>query len=553
MVGYRLIAALQRAAGLFGRAGRSPAIPGEGCGAAAEERLSAGERRYAALLEYSAAGLFVLDVRSDGSIVYADANPTYYTMTGLSAAEMIGKRPEELFAPDLAAVLNEHYGHCAATGEPVEYELSGMLPSGFLTRRVKLRPQLDASGRTIRIYGVGLDMTEVKRLEQALHQSQRMEAIGQLTGGVAHDFNNLLTVVTGNLDMIMRTPGIPERVERLARSAMKATMRGERLTRQLLMFARRETLHPETVNLNKLIQEFEGLLRRAAGAPVELSTQLSPTLDPCHVDSSQFEAAILNLIVNARDAMPNGGKATIETRNVELDRRYARSNPQVLPGSYVMVAVSDTGAGIAPDVLPRVFDPFFTTKDVGKGSGLGLSQVYGFATESGGHVKIYSEAGSGTTVKMYLPKSTAATRSRPRLEAEAPSSAIGTETVLLVEDDAELLRSTSENLQDLGYVVIGASDAAAALKLLGAGQAIDLLFSDVVLPGGINGLQLSREARRLRPGIKVLLTSGYSGTILKGDGSDNILPFISKPYRRTDLANRLRAVLDAETPDAVSC
>jgi PAS domain S-box-containing protein len=546
MFGRRLMAALQRAAGRIRGTGRRSRI-------ASEPHEATAEGRYAALLEYSAAGLFVLDVRPDGSVVYADANPTYYTMTGLSAAEMIGKRPDELFAPELAKVLNENYGHCAATGEPIEYELSGMLPSGFLTRRVKLRPQLDAGGRTIRIYGVGLDITEVKRLEQALHQSQRMEAIGQLTGGVAHDFNNLLTVVTGNLDMIMRTPGIPERVERLARSALKATMRGERLTRQLLMFARRETLHPETVNLNRLIQEFEGLLRRAIGAPVELATELSPTLDPCHVDASQFEAAILNLIVNARDAMPEGGKATIETRNVVLDRRYAQANPEVRPGPYVMVAVSDTGAGIAADVLPRVFDPFFTTKDVGKGSGLGLSQVYGFATESGGHVKIYSAVGSGTTVKIYLPRSTAATRTRPRLETEALSSAVGTETVLLVEDDEELLRSTSENLQDLGYVVIGARNAAAAIKFLAVSEEIHLLFSDVVLPGGINGLQLSREARRLRPGIKVLLTSGYSGTILKDDASsDKVLPFISKPYRRAELANRLRAVLDDEAPDAAT-
>ena len=218
-----------------------------------------------------------------------------------------------------------------------------------------------------------------------------------------------------------------------------------------------------------------------------------------------------------------------------------------------MVAASDTGEGIAPDVLPRVFDPFFTTKDIGKGSGLGLSQVYGFATELGGHVKIYSEVGSGTTVKIYLPKSREKTRSRPRAEAELLKSAIGTETVLLVEDDEELLRSTSENLKDLGYIVIGARNAAEAVTWLRTTEAIDLLFSDVVLPGGTNGLQLSREARQLRPGLRILLTSGYSGSILKDNGGDDQTPpLISKPYHRADLANRLRAVLDADTPDAAS-
>jgi CheY-like chemotaxis protein len=331
---------------------------------------------------------------------------------------------------------------------------------------------------------------------------------------------------------------------------MKATMRGERLTRQLLMFARRETLRPETVNLNKLIQEFEGLLRRAVGAPIEVLTQLSATLDPCHVDASQFEAAVLNLVVNARDAMPQGGKITIETRNVELDRRYAKENPQVVPGPYVLVAVSDTGQGIAPENIPRVFDPFFTTKGVGKGSGLGLSQVYGFATESGGHVKIYSEVDAGTAVKIYLPKSAGAVRPLARQDIAPLGVAVGNETVLLVEDDEDLLRSTSENLRDLGYAVVEARDATEAVDVLRAPEEVDLLFSDIVLPGGINGLQLSREAQRLRPGIKVLLTSGYSGSILKeGSGGGHNLDFISKPYRRVDLANSLRAVLDGHKLD----
>src|SRR5579884_3605456 len=245
-----------------------------------------------------------------------------------------------------------------------------------------------------------------KLAEESLRHAQRMEAVGRMTGGVAHDFNNLLTAVTGNLDMILRRPEDGARVQRLAEAALRATMRGERLTQQLLMFSRRQVMRPETFNINRLLMEFDGLMRRAAGEQVDIRLQLDPALDPSRVDRSQFEAAVLNLVVNARDALGEaGGWIIIETQNAVLDDAYARENPEIVPGPYVMVAVSDNGCGIAAEDLARVFEPFFTTKDVGKGSGLGLSQVYGFAKESGGHVRIYSEPDVGTTVKLYLPKS----------------------------------------------------------------------------------------------------------------------------------------------------
>jgi signal transduction histidine kinase/CheY-like chemotaxis protein len=383
--------------------------------------------------------------------------------------------------------------------------------------------------------------------EESLRQAQKTEAIGQMTGGVAHDFNNLLTAVTGNLDMILRRPEDGARVRRLAEAALRATMRGERLTQQLLMFSRRQVMRPETLNLNRLLLEFEGLMRQAVGERIELQLRVDPGLDPSHVDRAQFEAAILNLAVNARDAMPGGGRITIETHNVVLDADYAAAEADVMPGSYVMTAVSDTGSGIAKEALPHVFEPFFTTKDVGKGSGLGLSQVYGFAKESAGHVKIYSEPGLGTSVKLYLPKSAdrPVAVARPGLSSLHPADS--GDTVLVVEDDESVLATAVESLGDLGYRVLVAHNGPEALRVINGPEPIDILFSDIVMPGGINGAQLATEARRLRPSLKVLLTSGYSGAALaeQHDLPDD-LPVLGKPYRRDELAAQLRVLAGGE-------
>jgi signal transduction histidine kinase len=387
--------------------------------------------------------------------------------------------------------------------------------------------------------------TELARSREELAQAQRLEAIGQLTGGVAHDFNNLLTVVLGNLDLILRARGDAEKIERLAQGAMKAAQRGEYLVRQLLTYARKQITRPDTVNLNQLIVNIESLMHRVIGEQIEVVTMLSPVLAPAQIDPAQFETAMLNLVINARDAMAGGGRITIETCNVTLDLKDAANNSELAAGPYVMIAVSDSGSGMTPEVLARAFDPFFTTKEVGKGSGLGLSQVYGFAKTAGGHVKIYSELGIGTTVKLYLPKSS----DRPVVpeigtETASLRPATGHETILAVEDDDDVLMVASESLKELGYQVVTAGNAAQALEILKGDQPVDLLLSDVIMPGGMNGVQLTVEARRIRPELKVLLTSGYTAAALSLEhGLPDNLNVVEKPYRREELAKKLRLVI----------
>jgi len=382
---------------------------------------------------------------------------------------------------------------------------------------------------------------ELARSREELAQAQRLEAIRQLTGGVAHDFNNLLTVVIGNLDLISGALDDPEKIDRFAQSAMKAARRGEHLVRQLLTYARRQISHPQTVNLNQLIANLENLMHRVIGEQIEVVSLLSPVLAPVHVDPAQFETAMLNLAINSRDAMAGGGRIPIETQNVIVDRQSDAIDPEITPGSYVMIAVSDSGGGMTPAVLARAFDPFFTTKEAGKGSGLGLSQVYGFAKTAGGYVRIYSELGIGTTVKLYLPQSSSLPiLMEPAAETASSQSGPGRGTILLVEDDDDVLAVTAESLRELGYQVVTAIDAARALEILRGDQPIDLLFSDVIIPGGTNGAQLAVTARRIRPKLKVLLTSGYTAAALSFEhGVPDNLNVVGKPYQRDELAKRL--------------
>jgi len=403
-----------------------------------------------------------------------------------------------------------------------------------------------------RLYG-GLDKaltiaeernTELARSREELAQAQRLEAIGQLTGGVAHDFNNLLTVVIGNLELIAGTRGDPEKIERLAQGALKAARRGEHLVRQLLTYARRQISHPQTVDLNQLIANIENLIHRVIGEQIEVVSRLSPDLAPVQVDPAQFETAMLNLAINSRDSMAGGGRIMIETQNVTVERDSA-DDPDVTPGLYVMIAVGDSGAGMTPGVRSRAFEPFFTTKEAGRGSGLGLSQVYGFAKTARGYATIESELGVGTTVKLYLPQSSG----RPLVPgplAEVPASpaASGRGTILVVEDDQDVLAVTAECLREFGYYVVTAVDAARALEILRGEQPIDLLLSDVIIPGGTNGAQLAVKARRIRPQLKVLLTSGYAATALSLEhGLPEDLSVVGKPYQRDELARKLRLAM----------
>jgi signal transduction histidine kinase/ActR/RegA family two-component response regulator len=412
------------------------------------------------------------------------------------------------------------------------------------------RIKYDAAGAPSRIAGVLVDRTDQRITEEALRQAQKMEAIGQLTGGVAHDFNNLLIVIVGSLDMMLRRPEQVDRVKRLAEAAMGAARRGEQLTQQLLAFSRRQMLRPQTLNPNRLLLEFRPLAERAAGGAVELAFDLDPALDPIRIDPAQFEAAVLNLIVNARDAMERldgHARIAVSSRNTHLDTA-AVADRGVPPGPYVVVSVADTGSGIPPDQLQRVFEPFFTTKEVGKGTGLGLSQVYGFTRSADGFTRIESEIGQGTTVSLCFPRSADPPDEEPGTGAVLPLRRAGDgETVLLVEDDEQVLAMAVESLEELHYRVVVARNAAEALEHLRGVERIDIMFSDVVMPGGMNGSQLAVEAQRLRASIKVLLTSGYVANLEDGQvigGGE--LPVLNKPYRRDELARSLRQVLGSE-------
>jgi signal transduction histidine kinase/CheY-like chemotaxis protein/CHASE3 domain sensor protein len=387
-----------------------------------------------------------------------------------------------------------------------------------------------------------LDVTQRVQGEMALRQAQKMETVGQLTGGVAHDFNNLLQVVGANLDLLVAdVQGNAKAAARL-QSAISAVERGSRLTGQLLAFARRQALTPRATNFGRLLNEMSDMVRRTLGERIELESIVAGGLWNTLVDPSQIENAILNLAINARDAMPDGGKLTIEVANAALDEVYAKQHPEVSPGQYVMVAVSDTGTGMSPEVAARAFEPFYTTKPEGQGTGLGLSQVYGFVKQSGGHIKIYSEPGEGTTIKLYLPRSTAAVAwTAPPLVVPEDG---GGETVLVVEDDEAVRVAVTDMLTELGYAVLRAENAEQALAILNAGAKADILFTDVVMPGALNTRELAHRAREILPNVKVLFTSGYTQNAIVHNGRlDEGVELLSKPYRKDDLARKLRSML----------
>jgi two-component system, NtrC family, sensor kinase len=380
------------------------------------------------------------------------------------------------------------------------------------------------------------EMRKRSAAEEQLREAQRLEAVGQLTGGIAHDFNNILTVIVGNLDLLARQMAT-EPGKRMIVTMQRAASRGARLTQSLLAFARRQTLRPEIVNPNRLINEVNELLRRAVDEAVEIEFILSPTLDPCQIDPVQFEAALLNLIVNARDAVaPKAGKILIETKNVVFDAQHRPPLAMIAFGRYVAIFVSDNGIGMPPEILNHVFEPFFTTKDVGRGSGLGLSQVYGFVKQSGGYIHIESERGVGTRVHLYLPR---ASGTAETTEAFAPGDPIVQNpqgaTILVVEDEPDVRDVVTAELANFGYRVLTASDGPEALEILDGESDIDLLFSDVVMPRGMNGEELAREATRRRPGLKVLLTSGYPPAELRERQSVGEFRVLQKPYRFEDL------------------
>ncbi|MBQ2260512.1 MAG: PAS domain S-box protein [Loktanella sp.] len=402
----------------------------------------------------------------------------------------------------------------------------------------------DDEGQVSRVLGSMTDISDQKLLEERLQQAQKMEAVGQLTGGVAHDFNNLLTIIVGNAEILEEELNDLPHLQRLAKMSLDAADRGADLTSRLLAFSRKQSLDPKVLDVAPLIQGMDGLLRRALPENINIEIVQSGGLWKIEADVSQLESALLNLAVNARDAMPNGGSLTIEMANATLDGNYVDMEPDVKPGQYVVIVVTDTGSGIPPDVRARVFEPFFTTKEVGKGSGLGLSMVFGFVKQSGGHIRVYSELDEGTAIKMYFPRTRTEQES---VVAVSPGQKItgGPETILVVEDDGAVREYVSAQLQSLGYHVIEASAGTEAIQVLNQTLGIDLLFTDVVMPGGMGGRELADAARRLRPDLKVLFTSGYTENSIVHNGRlEPGVKLMSKPYRREQLAAKIREVLD---------
>jgi PAS domain S-box-containing protein len=407
---------------------------------------------------------------------------------------------------------------------------------------VSVRPIRDKSGTISGAALVYHDITASRDTERRLREAQKLEAIGKLTGGVAHDFNNMLTVITGTTETLVTYLKDRPDLRAVASLIDNAAERCAELIRHLLAFARKQPLQPHNVDLNKAVADIAKLLRPTLGEQIEIATVLTKDVTPVHIDASQLASAMVNLAINARDAMPNGGKLLLETCNTVLDEAYVAANPDTQAGHYVMLAISDTGTGMPPEVLEHVFEPFFTTKEIGKGTGLGLSMVYGFVKQSGGHIKIYSEEGVGTTIRLYLPPA------QGRVDAVAENGAEdagGSETILVVEDDALVRGFVITQLKNLGYRTISANDGRAAIAVVDRGEPFDLLFTDVIMPGGISGRELAKAVAKRRPGVRVLYTSGYTDNAVVHHGRlDEDVLLLTKPYRKPLLARMVRQALD---------
>jgi PAS domain S-box-containing protein len=465
-----------------------------------------------------------------------------------SALAILGYDPEEMIGR--SAVEFVHSEDLENTRNEMRAARRGQVMRNFETRYVH------KSGRAVTLtwmgvwsapeeqhFFIGRDMTERLAAEERLRRAQRLEAIGQLTGGMAHDFNNLLGVIIGNLDVLLGLKKEDRDVIELAGEALDAASRGADLTRRLLAFARRQPLRPERIDVNKLVNDIAHLLRRTLGEQIEVTLELDAEVWPVVADPSQLEAAITNLATNARDAMPKGGRLIIVTGNRTLDSEYAAHHHEAVPGDYALIEVSDTGTGISPEVLGHIFEPFFTTKERDRGTGLGLSMVFGYIKQSGGHISVYSELGIGTTFRLYLPKSSDGSIVVPSSKPASLPRGHG-ELVLAVEDNAALRRILVRQLRDLGYRVAEAENAVTALGVLQQ-QKVDLLFTDVVMPGEFDGFDLAREARGRWPNMRILLTSGFPQAKLNGNRDETAtIRVLSKPYRKEDLARALRQALD---------
>jgi PAS domain S-box-containing protein len=501
-----------------------------------QEKLSAAMERV-----FNSSVDLILVVNSNGDIIRV--SPSLTPILGYTPDEWVGHNAIEFIHPD----------DLESTREEMRVARRGHRTRNFETRYVH------KDGRSVTLswtgvwsdetrehFYIGRDMTERQKLEMELRQSQKMDAIGQLTGGIAHDYNNLLTVILGNTEILAEMLKDKPEMHSLAQLALDAADRSATLTQRLLAFGRRQALEAEATDINSLLGDMTDLLIATIGEHVRIDLRRSPDLWTPVLDRGQFETAIVNLAVNARDAMPDGGTITIETKNVTLDEDYIALNPSAAPGDYIAVHISDTGTGMSQETLARVFEPFFTTKEVGKGTGLGLSMIYGFVKQSGGHITIYSEPGRGTVVRLYFPRrgvSASKAEPSPHNAQEIPT---GSESILLVEDDPMVRTHTEKQLIALGYRVTTAEKGPAALELIEQGLRPDLLFTDIIMPDGMNGRQLADAVRKHMPDLKVLFTSGYTqGADVGGNGDEKGTGFLGKPFRRVELARKLREMLDA--------
>lgn len=523
---------------------------------ARDEALRRSEQQFRLLVQgVTDYAIYMLD--TDGKV--NNWNTGAERIKGYSQAEVIGTHFSRFYTPeDQAAGLPQRALATARSQGRFEQEGWRVRKDGSrFVAHVVIDPIVDGDGAFVGYAKITRDITRqqeaaaaLKRTEQALVQAQKMETIGKLTGGVAHDFNNLLQVISGNLQLLSREVAGNEPAEQRIRKALAGVHRGAKLASHLLAFGRRQALDPKTVNLGRLVASMDDLLQRSLGDAVEVETIVGGGLWNCAVDIAQVENAILNLSINARDAMRGIGKLTLEIGNASLDDAYALGHAEVAAGQYVLLAVSDTGSGMTPEVIAQAFEPFFSTKPEGRGTGLGLSMVYGFVKQSGGHVKIYSEPGHGSTVKLYLPRSH---EDEDRVVATESFPAVGgSETILVAEDDEQVCATVVDTLTGLGYRVLKAADGASALAIIQSGLPIDLLFTDVVMPGPLRSPDLARKARERLPGLAVLFTSGYTqNAIVHGGKLDPGVDLLGKPYSREELARKVRQSLSrvAKTAD----
>jgi len=510
----------------------------------AEKALRDSAERIRAVVETAVDGVILID--SHGTIRMF--NPACEKLFGYTAAEALGKNVKLLMPDPYQREHDSYLKNYRETGEAriigIGREVTGLRKDGTTFPMDLSVGEAIQDGESI-FAGIVHDLTEKQKTQEQLIQAQRMESVGQLSGGIAHDFNNLLTVIIGNAELLMESLTSQPELTKLSNMIGAAGSRGADLTQRLLAFSRQQTLEPVEIDCNHFITSMEEILHRTLREDIEVLTFLEDKLWSAFADAAQLEAAILNLAINAQDAMPRGGTLTISSANIPLDEIYQEHHPEVPPGRYVMVAVTDDGEGMRPDVVEKAFEPFFTTKEVGEGSGLGLSMIYGFIKQSNGHVSIYSEPGLGTTVRMYLPASNELPSTEDFTEEElAAVTPHGSGTVLVVEDDPFVRTFAVATVESLGYEAISATDGHDAITKLTGHKPIDVLFSDIVMPGGLNGLDLAEKSRDLKPDIRVLLTSGYSLDTLVARGrvqADTAI--LQKPYQKSDLAQRLHKLL----------